>query len=220
MTKIITIDGPSSSGKGTVAKLVAKKLGFNYLDSGALYRSIAYIVSHYHIDQNNINLVLAELKKHQLSLCNNVILLDNIDITMDIRDELIGMLSSKLATNYDIRKYLLSIQRDFAKDNNLVTDGRDMGSVVFPNANLKVFLTADIEVRANRRFSQLQNMGKYDKIDTILLDIQTRDKSDSSREEAPLQFDDSYKLLDNTNLSIEDTVDLIISWYADINKSL
>ena len=215
-TFVITIDGPSSSGKGTVAKLLAKKLGFNYLDSGSLYRSVAYIVDANCIDIININLIIEELKRNKIELINDCIFLNSVDISFKLRDEKIGMLASKLATNFEIRDFLLGMQRNFANECNLVTDGRDMGSVVFPNATLKIFLTADTVVRANRRFLQLQSLGKCVKMNTILLDIKTRDEVDSLRSIAPLIFDDSYRVLDNTNLSIDETVDLIVNWYAEI----
>jgi cytidylate kinase len=213
---VITIDGPSSSGKGTVAKLVAKKLGFNYLDSGSLYRSVAYIVSSNQIDLNCIDAIIKELKCNKIELINDCIFLNNVDISIKLRDEMIGMLASKLAINLEIRDFLLDTQREFARNSNLVTDGRDMGSVVFPNATLKIFLTANIAVRANRRFLQLQSLGRYDKIDTILSDIRKRDEVDSLRIVAPLKFDDSYRVLDNTNLSVDETVNLIVNWYAEI----
>lgn len=214
-TCIITIDGPSSSGKGTVAKLVAKKLGFNYLDSGALYRSIAYIVDITCIDITNIKAIINEVKNNKIELINGCIFLNNVDVSFKLRDEKIGMLASRLAINFEIRDFLLEIQRSFARNSNLVTDGRDMGSVVFPNATLKIFLTADAITRANRRFLQLQSLGRCVKINTILLDIKTRDEVDSLRSIAPLKFDDSYRVLDNTDLSIDETVNLIVNWYTE-----
>lgn len=219
MVDIITIDGPASSGKGTVAKIVAQKLGFNYLDSGAIYRSLAFLVLENHILATDIESIIFLIKnKMHLEFQGANVLLNNNDVTQSIRKEGIGNFASKLSQNSYIREILLDFQRGFAYDgiDGLVTDGRDMGSVVFKDATLKVFLTASVETRANRRLKQLQVSDKSAIITPILRDIIQRDKQDSSRESAPLTYDTTYKFLDNTTLTVNETVDQIISWYRSV----
>ena len=219
--KIIAIDGPSSSGKGTIAKIVAQKLGFSYLDSGSIYRALALLVLRYGYTENDLEKIL-DLIKHELSLTfkNDGLYLNDENIEFAIRDEKVGMWASNLGKNAEIRNNLLSYQKKFAECDNLVTDGRDMGSVVFPQAILKIFLSASAQKRAERRFNQLQLLGKSVKIQSILQDIVTRDKQDSDRSVAPLVFNNTYKMLDNTELSIEECVDQIISWYQELLISI
>lgn len=215
IAKVITIDGPAASGKGTVAKLLAKKLKFAYLDSGGIYRAVALYAINQKI-KSDMNKILKNISNIEINFLDNKVYLNDKDVTEEIRHENVGMLASKLAKNKKIRSKLLNFQRSFAKTaKGLVTDGRDMGSIVFPNAILKVFLTASCEVRANRRYKELQNLGKSVKISDILNDITIRDKQDSNRKVAPLMHDDSFRLLDNSHLNIEDTVKLIFKWYKE-----
>lgn len=222
MGKIITIDGPASSGKGTVAKIIADKLGYTYLDSGSIYRALAFctigngIVAVEHVSDGlsaeQIKQILALIDDMKLSCFNGLVLIDGMDVTNDLRGEVVGMMASNVASIPEVRTKLLEYQRDFAKGNGLVTDGRDMGSVVFPNADLKVYLTSDAAVRAGRRFEQLQKTNKSVKIADILADIEMRDLRDKSRKSAPLGYDESYKVLDNSRLTIEETVNQILGW--------
>lgn len=213
--KVIAIDGPSSSGKGTIAKLLAKQLGFSYLDSGAIYRTLGLLTIRNRLIDTDIKQVLSLVVQMNLSFYNNGVYVDNEDITSLIRDENVGMMASRLSKHNQIRQALLEFQRSFATDDNLVTDGRDMGCVVFPNADLKIFLTASATKRAERRYKQLHLSDGSVKIEPILRDIILRDKQDSERVIAPLRFTHAYKLLDNTNLSVDDCVTLIISWFKD-----
>ena len=227
MVNIITIDGPASSGKGTVAKLVATKLGFNYLDSGSIYRALAFLVLQHNIEPSDTTAILNLIATNmRLEFVDFKVILNGEDVTQAIRAEKIGNFASQLSKNPDIRNSLLDFQRSFANsaninDNNyvkecitgLVTDGRDMGSVVFRDAVLKVFLTASVEARANRRLKQLQETDKSAIIAPILRDIINRDRQDSLRSVAPLGYDATYRFLDNTNLTIEDTVSQIVEWY-------
>lgn len=214
MIKVITIDGPASSGKGTVAKIVASKLGFHYLESGAIYRALGLWV---HTNANGVELsndkIVELVDSMDLSFANGDILLNAEVVTMKLRDEYIGMLASKYGSIAEVRARLLQFQRDFAKSPGLVTDGRDMGTVVFPNADLKVFLTASAETRADRRYKQLQQFDKTATIEGILQDIISRDKQDSLRSVAPLSYDSTFELLDNSDMTVDETVNKILELY-------
>lgn len=215
MIPIITIDGPASSGKGTVARLIAEHLGFHYLESGAIYRALGLWVHQHSINNVNVtsDFVIKLIDSLDLKFIDGKVLLAGSDVTSELREEYVGMLASKYGAIPEVRARLLQFQRDFAQEPGLVTDGRDMGSVVFPEANLKLFLTASAEKRAERRYKQLQQFDKSATIADILQDIRARDEQDSTRSTAPLTFDDSFKVLDNSELTIEQTIDLILDWY-------
>lgn len=214
MVPVITIDGPASSGKGTVAKLLAKGLGFHYLESGAIYRALGlWVYRNYgdtSVDESEVVKLIATMK---LQFTEVGIILNGENVTDTLREEFVGMLASKYGSIPDVRTRLLQFQRDFAKEPGLVTDGRDMGSVVFPTAKLKVFLTASAEKRAERRYKQLQLFNKSATIEAILQDIKTRDEQDSNRNVAPLSYDSSFNVLDNSDLSIEETIAAISNLY-------
>lgn len=212
---VITIDGPASSGKGTVAKLVAKELGFHYLDSGSIYRALGFLIIKTNLNINDIDKILNLISDMDLSFINNHVILNGEDVTLLLRSEDVGMLASGIAKVPEVRARLLDFQRGFAKSPGLVTDGRDMGSVVFPNADLKVFLTASAEKRAQRRYSQLQEHTNSGTIEAILRDITARDRQDRERSVAPLTYDGTYRVLDNSNMSIDETVKTLINWYKE-----
>lgn len=213
---VITIDGPSASGKGTIAQLVAKKLGFHYLDSGALYRLVALKTMHSHADTHNTD-QLAEIARNlNVVFVNEDIYLDGTIVTDDIRAEQCGILASQIAAHPQVREALTERQRAFCQPPGLVTDGRDMGSVIFPNAVLKIFLTSSAEVRAQRRYKQLIEKGMSDNIANLLQDIQKRDERDSNRNIAPLQQRADAQLLDTTSLTISQAQDAVLSWYNEI----
>lgn len=213
---VITIDGPASSGKGTVAKIIAEKLGFDYLESGAIYRALGLWVyqncAGRDVSPEDVIKLVDGLK---LQFKGRKIYLNNQDVTLQLREESVGMLASKYSSIPEVRSKLLQFQRDFARLPGLVTDGRDMGSVVFPDASLKVFLTASAEKRAERRYNQLQQFDISVTIGAILQDIVARDKQDSSRAIAPLSYDSSFRILDNSMLTIEETVEQILGWYRE-----
>ncbi len=211
--KIITIDGPASSGKGTIAKIIAKKLGFNYLDSGAIYRVIGLIAKQNNLTDKDLDKLVELTKSSTLKFDGDKISLNGEDVSLSIREEEVGMLASSFGAISIIRKSVLDLQRSFAILPGLVTDGRDMGSVIFPDADLKVFLTASAEERANRRVRQLHMMDRPDIISSVLKDILVRDKQDMERDIAPLGYDSSFMLLDNSKLSVDDTVNQIIDWF-------
>ena len=235
--KIITIDGPSASGKGTIAKQIANILGFNYLDSGALYRITAYILTqinnniNYHYPKNNEDIekyeneIITKFTNSKILFTQindkDCILLNNKNITDLIRTEEIGKIASILASKINIRKSLLEWQRNCANENGLVTDGRDMGTVVFPNAKCKIFLIADVEKRALRRYQQLQQSIEQ-KTETavsfsdVLNNLKQRDERDISRSTAPLKPADDALIIDNTNLNIEETVNKVLEYYRSL----
>ncbi len=208
---IITIDGPAGSGKTTVAKILAKKLNIAYLDTGAMYRGVALILGNLPKDFDKLEEILSSLKfdlvynGEDFSLAmNNKILGD------EIRSEEIGFVASKVAKEPFVRKYLTAQQREIAKKHSLVAEGRDMGTVVFKDADFKFFLTASAKIRAKRRFEQLREMGFDADYEKILKDIEKRDKQDSSREIAPLKPAEDALIIDTSNLNISEVVDMLL----------
>ena len=213
---VIAIDGPSASGKGTVAARVAEALGMDYLDSGALYRLTALAAQTQGVawdDEAALEPIAAQLP---VAFVAGSILLNGEDVSATIRQEAIGMGASQVAKWPAVRAALLERQRAFAGERGLVADGRDMGSVVFPDAKLKVFLTASAEERARRRALQLNidlNSAAYQ---AIVDDIKQRDLNDTQRAVAPLKQLPDAHLLDTTELSIENAVKKVLDWYRQI----
>ncbi|OZA30147.1 MAG: cytidylate kinase, partial [Polynucleobacter sp. 17-46-58] len=193
---VIAIDGPTASGKGTVASLVAEQLGFHYLDSGALYRLVALGSQKAGVDPKNGSELGILAKKLVISFKNGQILLDSEDVTDAVRAEEIGLLASVIAVHPEVRQALVGVQHSFRITPGLVADGRDMASVIFPDAVLKVFLTATAKARAERRYKQLIAKGISAKLDDLLHDLQERDARDSSRGAAPLLVADGAKVLE------------------------
>lgn len=213
---VIAIDGPSASGKGTIAQLVANKLGFHYLDSGALYRLVALKMMQLNADIHNTDQLAEIARSLNVVFRGEQIYLDDTIVTDDIRTEQCGILASQLAAYPQVRAALTERQRAFRQLPGLVTDGRDMGSVIFPDAVLKIFLTASAEIRAQRRHKQLIEKGISANIADLLQDIQKRDERDSNRSIAPLQQGTDARLLDTTALTISQAQDAVLSWYNDI----
>ncbi len=213
---IIAIDGPSASGKGTVAQRVAERLGFHYLDSGALYRLVALTAMRSGVDLTD-EATLADVARHlDVVFAGVKIQLKGEDVADAIRAEACSNGASRIAAYPEVRKALLQRQRVFRQLPGLVADGRDMGSVVFPDAILKIFLTASAETRAQRRYKQLMEKGIDANIATLLQDIQERDARDSNRSVAPLQQGADASLLDTTLLNITQAVDEVLRLYAEI----
>jgi cytidylate kinase len=210
---VIAIDGPTASGKGTVAALVAEKLGFHYLDSGALYRLVALASEKRGIDVKNAAELGFLVPKLLISFKNGQIWLDGEDVTDAIRTENIGLRASALAVHPEVRSALVGLQRSFRQFPGLVADGRDMGSVIFPDAVLKVFLTATAAARAERRYKQLIAKGISAKLSDLLHDLQERDARDSNRGTAPLLIADGAKVLETSDLSIDQAVKTVLDWY-------
>jgi len=207
---VITVDGPSGSGKGTISHAVAKALGFHFLDSGALYRILAYAAQQKGIALDD-EAALAALAK-QLDIRfpadgeNDTVLLDGVNVGNHIRTEAAGAGASKVAALPAVRAALLQRQRDFRQAPGLVADGRDMGTVVFPDAEAKFFLTASSQERARRRYNQLKEKGKESPFEEILADIKARDERDSSRAAAPLKPAPDALHIDTTSLDIPTTI--------------
>jgi cytidylate kinase len=216
---VIAIDGPSGSGKGTVAELVAQALGFHYLDSGAIYRAVALAGKQAGIDFSDHSGLARLAQNLPLRFEKGEIWLRNEPVSEAIRSEQTGEDASKIASIPLLRQALLARQRAFLQPPGLVADGRDMGTVVFPQSGLKIFLTASAEARAERRTKQLKQKGIEVRITDVLKDLQQRDSRDSSRVTSPLQQAKDAKLLDTSNLSIEQAVERVLKWHAD-SKSL
>lgn len=214
---VIAIDGPSASGKGTVAARVAAALGWHYLDSGALYRLTALAAMHAGVDLNDEPAVSAVARRLDASFLEGMILLEGEDATELIRAETVGEGASQVAVLPQVRAALLQRQCDFARMPGLVADGRDMGSVVFPAAKLKVFLTASAEERANRRYKQLIAKGESVNIVRILQDIEQRDARDRARTVAPLKQLDDAHLLDTSHMTIDQAVVAVLGWWQTVS---
>jgi len=217
---VLTIDGPSGSGKGTIAQLLAKELGWHYLDSGALYRVLAQAAIKHHVDLDNEQklAVMAHELDLVFSLDNDTlkVMLEGEDVSTIIRSEQAGNAASKVAALPLVRAALLERQRAFRQLPGLVTDGRDMGTVVFPDANYKVFLTASAEVRAERRHKQLKEKGIESKLSDLISEISERDSRDSQREVAPLRAADDALQLDSTSLGIDAVYKQVRAMCADV----
>ena len=215
MTPVIAIDGPAASGKGTIAAAAAQALAFHYLDSGSLYRLVALkaIRTGTGLDDEASLATLAS--KLDVGFVHGKILLDRDDVTAAIREEAVSAGASQVAVHAAVRSALIDRQRAFRRPPGLVADGRDMGTVVFPDAPLKVFLTATAEERARRRHKQLIAKGISVTLDSLLRDIRERDARDAGRAAAPLRPADDAVLLDTTHLTIDDVITRVLAlWKA------
>ncbi|WP_343587338.1 (d)CMP kinase [Herbaspirillum sp.] len=211
---VIAIDGPTASGKGTVAQKVAQQLGFHYLDSGALYRLTALSVLRRDIALNDEH-ALAKAAEHLHCHFDGAhIFLANEDVTQAIRAEEVGNTASKIASLITVREALYGLQLGFRKPPGLVADGRDMGTVIFPGARLKVFLTASVEARAGRRYKQLIDKGFSANIDDLSRDLKERDERDMNRSSAPLKPAEGAYHLDTSDMTADEAVQQVLSWYA------
>ncbi|MDA7760564.1 (d)CMP kinase [bacterium] len=212
--KIITIDGPSGSGKGTISRILAEQLGFHYLDSGALYRLLGLVAVRHGIEIS-INADLTQLAKNMdvsfqaKADGHNIVLLEGEDVTDELRTEETGALASRAAENPRVRSALLERQHQFARLPGLVADGRDMGTKVFPEAQLKIFLTASIEERASRRYKQLLEKGENVKLRALEEQVRSRDERDMNRETSPLAAATDAVEVDSSDLTIQEAVDSV-----------
>lgn len=212
-TPVITIDGPTASGKGTVAAVVAATLGFHLLDSGALYRLTALASARYNIEPDDGDTLAELVADLHITFREGLAQLDGVDVSTEIRAEEIGNRASAIAVHAQVRTALIARQRAFRKPPGLVADGRDMGTVIFPDATLKVFLTASVEARAARRHKQLIQKGFSANMEDLLRDLRERDARDSNRVAAPLKPAADAKTLDTSGLSVDQAVDQIIGWF-------
>lgn len=211
----IAIDGPSGSGKSSISRYLAKKLNFVNVDTGALYRSIAYYFLNNNIDYDKEDTVSKNLKNININVKyknnNQFVFLNDENITNNIRSDKISMISSRISSMTCVRKYLLSLQRNIALKNNIIMDGRDIGTVVLPDADVKIFLTASPESRARRRYDQLSK--NYPKVtfSEVLKNINKRDFNDTHRQIAPLKPAKDAIVFDNSNYTFKESVNYILN---------
>ncbi len=211
---VLTIDGPSGAGKGTVSRIVAKKLGWNYLDSGSIYRSLAIALLQRNVDLTNENEILGVAHALDLAFeCNDelIVKLNGEDITPQLGTEATGNAASIVAAIPEVRQVLLQKQKDFKKPPGLVADGRDMGTVVFPDADIKVFLTASVAERADRRYKQLIEKGIDVNILQITREIEERDCRDKGRKTAPLAQAEDALFIDSSAMTIDAVIAQVLS---------
>jgi cytidylate kinase len=215
---VIAIDGPTASGKGTVAQRVSERLGFHYLDSGALYRLTALSALRHGTllnDEHALSKLAAGLN---CSFVSDSIYLAHEDVADAIRAEEVGNAASRIATLPQVRQSLVGLQLGFRKGPGLVADGRDMGTVIFPGAVLKVFLTATPEARAERRYKQLIGKGFSATMQDLLKDLQERDARDANRSVAPLKPAEGAHILDTSDMTVDQAVGQVLNWYAAVRK--
>ena len=212
MIPVLTLDGPSGVGKGTVASIIAQKLDWHLLDSGAIYRAFAIVARDNDIKIDDIDGLLKLANNFDISFKLNSnheplnVYLNNVEVSSELRTEKTAALASQFAKIESLRKALLVKQRQFKKLPGLVADGRDMGTVVFPDAPFKVFLTAEVSERAKRRLKQLQESGITGNISHTLAEVQKRDTSDSNRQHSPLRPAEDALVIDTTNLTINEVI--------------
>jgi cytidylate kinase len=214
---VIAIDGPTASGKGTVAAKVADRLGFHLLDSGALYRLTALSAIRRGCDLSDQQAVALAGEQLNCSFVGHDVFLGPENVTQAIRAEEVGNTASKIAALPAVREALYGLQLRFRAAPGLVADGRDMGTVIFPGAKLKVFLTASVAARAERRYKQLIGKGFSANMDDLLEDLQARDARDMHRAVAPLAPAKDAIILDTSNMTADDAVERVLTWYAEKN---
>ena len=215
---VITIDGPTASGKGTVSNLVAQKLGFHYLDSGALYRLTALAALRKGVDLGDEHALAKLARDLDCAFSGEDVFLSRENVSAAIRAEEVGNTASKIAALPAVRQALYSLQLGFRKAPGLVADGRDMGTVIFPHAPLKVFLTASVEARAERRYKQLIGKGFSANMHDLLKDLSERDARDANRKVAPLKPAEGAYVLDTSAMNVDEAVSQVLGWYAALKK--
>ncbi|MDP2902743.1 MAG: (d)CMP kinase [Methylovulum sp.] len=211
---VLTIDGPSGAGKGTVSRLLAKKLGWHYLDSGSIYRSLAIALLKQAVDLDNVTEIVNVAQAMVLEFeCGDdfIVKLNGEDITAQLGLENIGSTASIIAALPEVRRVLLKKQQDFRQAPGLVADGRDMGTVVFPDAEYKVFLTASSSKRAGRRYKQLKEKGIDANLSGLTKEIEERDRRDSERTTAPLSMASSALFIDSSDMTIDTVIDEVLN---------
>jgi cytidylate kinase len=212
---VITIDGPTASGKGTLGALVAEALHWHHLDSGALYRMVALRALQQGVALDDEAALTALASSLSARFISGVVLLEGVDVTDALRQEEVGSAASKISVLGRVRAALVALQHSFRRTPGLVADGRDMGTAIFPDAPLKIFLTAGAQTRAQRRHKQLINKGNSATLDGLLADLQARDARDANRANSPTKPAADAKLLDNSDLSIDQCVDWVLKeWRA------
>lgn len=206
---IIALDGPAGSGKSTIAKIIAKNFNLTYLDTGAMYRMVALYILENNIDFNNVTAVEKILDSIQVDIVDNKFILNGKDVSLEIRTPEVTKIVSPVSAIKAVRVKLVDLQRKISKGKKIILDGRDIGTVVFPNANLKIFLIASPEERAKRRVKDYASKGISENFETVLKDIIERDHSDSTREESPLKKAEDAIEVDTSSLNIAESVQVI-----------
>jgi cytidylate kinase len=215
---VIAVDGPSASGKGTVAAGVAAALGYHYLDSGALYRLVTLAALRAGTDLGDGAALARHADGMSVEFRGSAVMLEGGEVGADLRSEEVGTAASKVAAQPAVREALLTRQRAFRRPPGLVAEGRDMGSIVFPDAPLKVFLTADLPTRAERRHKQLMEKGMYAKMGDVVEELRRRDERDTSRPVAPLKHYPDAIFLDTTGLTAGQAVEKILGWWRERSR--
>ncbi len=211
MGKVIAIDGPSGAGKSTIAKLIAREMGFDYLDTGALYRAVAFALRNNDIDgEDSDSKIMYVLKKTDIVFNNGRVFLNGKDVSEDIRSKEIDYYSSVFSARRVVRDFLLDAQRNAATTNNIIVEGRDTTTVLFPNAWKKIYLDASPDERAKRRYLQFKDKGVYANPEEAKKDVMERDIRDSSRDLAPLKRAENAFLLDSSDMSVEQAKEEIL----------
>ena len=210
----IAIDGPAGAGKSTIAKLAASELSYIYVDTGAMYRAIGLYVYRKHVPEEDINAIGETAKETEVSIRyidgERHVYLNGEDVSEEIRKEHIGHMASVVGAVPAVREHLLSLQRQIAQENDIIMDGRDIGTCILPNADVKIFLTASAEERARRRYLELQSKGDNTPYDVVLADIKERDYRDTHRDIAPLKQADDAVYLDTSNMTIEEAAAKVV----------
>jgi CMP/dCMP kinase len=219
---IIAIDGPSGAGKSTVAKRVAKQLGYLYIDTGAMYRAVGLKALRSQVPLNDTKQIIALAQRAGIELKGSVenyrIFLDGEEVTREIRDEAVSQAASKVSALSEVRRILVKAQQKMGAAGSVVMEGRDIGTKVFPNADLKVFLDASENTRAERRFRENQQRGVHLSLGETLADIRERDERDSRRADSPLVRSNDAFNLDTSDKSIEEVVQVILQWVGEIRE--
>ena len=218
----IAIDGPAGAGKSTIARAAARSLGFLYVDTGAMYRAIALHLLRNHVEADQterIKELLADMTiRISYSSGEQQIILNDENVTSQLRQEEVGNMASKSSANPKVREKLLQLQRDIARDNDVIMDGRDIGTFVLPNADVKVYLTASVEERAKRRYLELEEKGMDADMSKIEQDIRTRDFQDMNRSIAPLKQAEDAVVIDSSQMSIPEVMDRIVDAFQESLK--
>jgi CMP/dCMP kinase len=221
----IAIDGHSSCGKGTLARQLAEKLDYTFIDSGSMYRAVAlYFLENDILNSDAEQVELALTQIHLEFLKNNTtnrfeIYLNGKSVEQRIRQMDVATIVSEVASLSVVRKELVKMQQNLGAQKGVVMDGRDIGTVVFPDAELKIFMTADVEIRAQRRFKELQAAGTAIQYEDVLENLSTRDRIDSSRVDSPLTLTDDYRLLDNSHVSPKEQLEIALDWVSQIQNN-
>ena len=214
MSHNVAIDGPAGAGKSTIAKRIARKLGYIYVDTGAMYRAMAYYLIQNQVDAADQEAIAAACQHADISICyqdgEQVVLLNGENVNAYLRTEAVGNMASVSSVVPEVRKKLVELQQKLARETNVVMDGRDIGTVVLPDADVKVYLTASVETRAKRRFLELQEKGEPTDLAKIAADIEDRDYRDMHRDISPLRQAEDATLVDSSDMTIDQVVERIL----------